>query len=646
MADAPTVQDRTAGDTSIGAKTTGTQGLSDLSFGIGENNLGDLVGPKGVLTEQTGQYVKEAGNIRRSMISGAEADAENVRRAYHAEGVGPDELKPWNAEAQREKFMTKPVDAFGSIGSVFGIIASAFTHQPMQNALDASAAAMNAIRAGDREKYEDALAAWKDNTALALKRHQLQHEQYQDAMELMKTNMALGKAKLDTLFAQYGDAKLYALSQAGYDEQLFKGIQSRAEAAKSLQAIHDSDFDRALINRVYESQAEQIDKETKQTEDQIKQSGAPPENQKMWLDALNAKRAAQKLHAAAQSNFLLKELQSGDPKWHLMGEWMLNNPKDADDPDKVSAQMQKFGLTVPYLRGISGTYDKVRFIQEQEDAYLSTQGVTRENATADQLRMAHEFGVARERAAQHPSDPALVKQFEHYPEGVDPGNIPVKQQERLRSAWDSAQSLEAIAEFVKEHPDAVGLIAKASRQLNLDAYQGLMSNLPALKNKTEEDRDRIIDKLAKGTQATNAKILNKMLTTQAFNDAAASGSRGATIYLDRAFKEIYDQASSLPGFFGVLEKRYDDANRVWNDYDLPFDNRDDVVERLPFWKQKTKGALAEIASGKITKPSGVETSTSPPPGAIAVPDAQKNDPDGTVYNNGKWKKQGEWMVPQ
>lgn len=136
-------------------------------------DIGSLLGPKGALTQQQADYNAKASDVYNQMDALINANSQEVARAYHATGIGPNDLKGWNEPAEREKFMTKPVDAFGSVASVFAIIASAFTLQPMQNALNGSAAAINAIRAGDENEYEKAHTAWKENLDLAMKRHQM-----------------------------------------------------------------------------------------------------------------------------------------------------------------------------------------------------------------------------------------------------------------------------------------------------------------------------------------------------------------------------------------------------------------------------------------------------------------------------------------
>jgi hypothetical protein len=143
------------------------------------------------------------------------------------------DLQPWKEQPTD----TDPVKAFGSLGSVFGILASAFTHQPWQNAMNASASAINAVKAGDRQKYEDAYDAWKTNTKLMLDRHNMQYQDYQMAMEKMKTDVAEGSAMLTALSAKYGDRITETMTEAGLHEKLGEAWASRQRSAVQLAGI-------------------------------------------------------------------------------------------------------------------------------------------------------------------------------------------------------------------------------------------------------------------------------------------------------------------------------------------------------------------------------------------------------------------------
>lgn len=161
------------------------------------------------------------------VTAGIERDQARVQALSKDLGVEAGKLKPWNAEEESAKRHTDPVAAFGSLGSVFGILASAFTRAPMENALNASAAAMGAIKDGDTVAYNRAYKAWEDNTKQAMDRHKIQHDAYTDATTMLNTNIAAGQAKLQVLAAKYGDEKTKFLLDNGLNKEVIDLQEAR-----------------------------------------------------------------------------------------------------------------------------------------------------------------------------------------------------------------------------------------------------------------------------------------------------------------------------------------------------------------------------------------------------------------------------------
>jgi hypothetical protein len=86
--------------------------------------------------------------------------------------------------------------------------------------------------------------------------------------------------------------------------------------------------------------------------------------------------------------------------------------------------------------------------------------------------------------------------------------------------------------------------------------------------------------------------------------------------LDKAFKEIYDPNASPGAFFSVLEKRYDEANRVAREYKLGFNDRSpEALAEMPFWTGKAAGYAGTL----VDKP--------PVPGAKKAKDGNWYVPD-------------------
>lgn len=169
-----------------------------------------------------------------------DADRARMEAAYKASAVMPAELQQgWDAKAKMAEHSTDPVTAFGSVGSVFAMLASSFAGLPMEQALNVGAAAINAVHQGDAAAYQKEYEAWKDNTNLAIKRHEIQHQAYTDATNLMNSNINAGRTKMELAATKFGDAKAQALLDAGMDKELFELIHSRNTAALQMQQQWD-----------------------------------------------------------------------------------------------------------------------------------------------------------------------------------------------------------------------------------------------------------------------------------------------------------------------------------------------------------------------------------------------------------------------
>jgi hypothetical protein len=242
--------------TMLGAASgTADTKLSDEAK-VSDKDIAALVNPPPGAAPDTEAITRDLAGITRSEINArtrlltgmferSEDDLSRARHALNAEGVGPGELKPWNAAEESRKHEYNPIEAFGSVGSVFATIASAFTRRPMINALNASAAAMEATREAKKEDYTRAYTAWKDNNELVIKRHNMMHQNYQDAIDLMSSDMRLGVAKLSALATQFGDQKTLTLLEHGMSKELFEMLDARARATDRLAEVNDKALERS-----------------------------------------------------------------------------------------------------------------------------------------------------------------------------------------------------------------------------------------------------------------------------------------------------------------------------------------------------------------------------------------------------------------
>lgn len=177
------------------------------------------------LTDIQSREQQEMAGLEQQRTKTLEADKAAVAAAKPT---------PTQTPAQPAQPEFNALQAFGSSASVFGLLASAFTRQPLINALNSSAAAMKAIHDGSIDNYNRAYQAWKDETETLFKKHQEQHEAYTDAMEMMKTDYANGTSELMSAAAKYGDERTAVLAQAGLWEKLGDMQRARQQSMENM----------------------------------------------------------------------------------------------------------------------------------------------------------------------------------------------------------------------------------------------------------------------------------------------------------------------------------------------------------------------------------------------------------------------------
>lgn len=186
----------------------------------------------------------EMDPLRQKFETTYEADRLDVDKSKAA--IEPINVKKWSEKPPE----MDPLQKFFSFGSAFGILASSFTHQPWQNMMNASAAAISASRKGDLENYKSAYEAWKENAKLMLERHQTQYQDYQAAVSKMQTDVTAGTAMLREMGTKYGDQVALTMSEHGMDQELAQVQQSRANAARGMLQLWPQLEERAQFQQI------------------------------------------------------------------------------------------------------------------------------------------------------------------------------------------------------------------------------------------------------------------------------------------------------------------------------------------------------------------------------------------------------------
>jgi hypothetical protein len=175
----------------------------------------------------------EDNYLRDTYDTRLRADQAKMDRAFQAESASAADaanLKPWNADQQRADRIKGPLENFGSVGTIFALAASAFTKTPMISALNASAAAMNAMREGDELSYKSAYQAWKDNIELAHKRFEMERAVYDDASKLAAHDLSAWTSRMSVAATQFNDEKLKVMIDNGMVAEVFQTMDARSKA--------------------------------------------------------------------------------------------------------------------------------------------------------------------------------------------------------------------------------------------------------------------------------------------------------------------------------------------------------------------------------------------------------------------------------
>lgn len=323
-----------------------TPDIGSIIGGTDKGTVADLVKMQGARTA-------EDFSITRKADAQLDRDQARTEAAYKAEGVGHDELKPWDANKEHKKFEHDPIEGFGSVGGLFAMVASAFTKAPMENAINGMAGAINSIKAGDEAAYERAHTSWKDNTKLAIDRWKMQHDLYQDALSLMDHNSGVATAKLRNAATRFGDSQTLMLAEHGMVKELYELQSARAKAAEQM----ESSLQSVTLGAV---QREAV----KATVKGMEKTGDP------MVDAIQMTAAIQRIYDPGKTHSSAEQAAVAD--------FTLKHMNDPDFADKLAEMHQKFSPKAPNIQGYQEAREAAAaanggVIPPEEDAKLLQQ---------------------------------------------------------------------------------------------------------------------------------------------------------------------------------------------------------------------------------------------------------------------------------
>ena len=168
--------------------------------------------------------------------------------------------------------------------------------------------------------------------------------------------------------------------------------------------------------------------------------------------------------------------------------------------------------------------------------------------------------------------PALRNIASNYPEGTEKTLVGANPTEKNKiiGAYRAVQESERVADYIARNPIAVGALAAAKNIIRLDSIRSISGDSDAsTANQKSANLDSQLDNAVKKGQITEdsaqkAKVLSKMLFALALADVQGSGQRGS-VYLDRAFQQLYDQSSRPETLLRIIKERAEENNRNLDD---------------------------------------------------------------------------------
>lgn len=318
--------------------------------------------------------------------------------------------------------------------------------------------------------------------------------------------------------------------------------------------------------------------------------------QKNLSESMKGDKTAIDAHAAATKNDVLTQMRAAGMEVHYVENMNNNNAKFKNSDPFVTKIVDARTKTVQAESKEKNYNDLIAKGQTPEQADKNSDWLSELDAAATKQQLTSAYskkgsGVDEGILNQAENSFGSERRME-----LAGGHINVKNQEKIIGELHSAKNLEDMAAFVKEEPRILGIYSEIMKKANIDSVN------------SEQKIDEYISsgKLSDPNLAAKIKILNKMVTTQALADAAAAGTRGATVYTDKQFRSIYDTNSSPQAFVGVLEKRLKDANEGLKPYNLNLDNPDRKdKDQYPFFNMGAKKYFDRTSSnnGQISDSS-------------------------------------------
>jgi hypothetical protein len=225
----------------------------------------------------------------------------------------------------------------------------------------------------------------------------------------------------------------------------------------------------------------------------------------------------------------------------------------------------------------------------------------------------------RDEKALQAIGPALRNIAENYPEGSADKLVGASPEDKkiVQGSYRAIEESEQVADFIAKNPKAVGAMAAIKNFIKMDAIKSIKNEDEGVAA-TEKSQavDAAIDRAVQSGSITKddaeaAKILQKKLFGLALSDVRSSGQRGS-VYLDRQFQNLYDQASRQDTLINIIKERAEDNNRNLRVYKLNVE-RHNNPELFPLMEAKSTTDYIKERAPKSGIPENIEKALSGKP---------------------------------
>jgi len=242
-------------------------------------------------------------------------------------------------------------------------------------------------------------------------------------------------------------------------------------------------------------------------------------------------------------------------------------------------------------------------------------------ASREKLRLATLAAAQgrRDEKALQAIGPALRNIAENYAEGSADKLVGASTEDKkiVQGAYRAVEESEQVADFVAKNPKAVGAMAAIKNFIKMDAIKSIKNeDEEAAAKEKAQAVDAAIDRAVQSgsiakDDAEAAKILQKKLFGLALSDVRGSGQRGS-VYLDRQFQNLYDQASRQDTLINIIKERAEENNRNLRVYKLNVE-RHNNPELFPLVEAKSTTDYIKERAPKSGIPENIEKALSGKP---------------------------------